>query len=256
MIAGAVPSRVDAPVKKALLDLVDHAVAEGFSTRWACRQLGVDHARVLTWRSRAADGGDLADAQPGPLPGEASHALLDWERDEIVQIVRDWEQVDLSHRKLAHRGSYLQRVFVAESTVLRVLTAAGMHLPGLPPRPPRPKTPWPEWAELVPGVIYIYDFTHFSALPGWCALAVVDVVSRYWLATVFSPEETSVQVENAFIDALEADGKGWLLEDLAFVDQLALGEIPDNDERVPMLLGACQVVCVRSSVSGWVRGRG
>ena len=236
MIAGAVPSRVDAPVKKALLDLVDHAVAEGFSTRWACRQLGVDHARVLTWRSRAADGGDLADAQPGPLPGEASHALLDWERDEIVQIARDWEQVDLSHRKLAHRGSYLQRVFVAESTVLRVLTAAGMHLPGLPPRPPRPKTPWPEWAELVPGVIYIYDFTHFSALPGWCALAVVDVVSRYWLATVFSPEETSVQVENAFIDALEADGKGWLLEDLAFVDQLALGEIPDNDERVPMLL--------------------
>jgi transposase InsO family protein len=236
MMAGAIPARVDAPVKQGLLDLVDHAVAQGFSTRWACRQLGVDHARLLSWRARAGAGGDLADATPGPVAGEALHALLDWERAAIIDIARRWEQIDLSHRKLAHRGSYLGEVFVAESTVLRVLTDAGMRLPGLPPRPPRPKTPWPEWAELVPGVIYIYDFTHFAKLPGWCAIAVVDVVSRYWLSTVFSTEETSVQVENAFIDALEADGKGWLLEDALVVEQLAAGQIPDNDERVPMLL--------------------
>jgi transposase InsO family protein len=233
--AGAVPARVDAPVKKELLDLVDHAVEHGFSGRRACRQLGLDHARMLSWRARAASD-QLADAAPGPVPGEAVHALLDWERDAVIEVAKQWEQVDLSHRKLAHRGSYLGRVFVAESTVLRVLTAAGMRLPGLPPRPPRAKTPWPAWAELVPGVIYIYDFTHFSALRGWCAIAVVDVVSRYWLSTVLSPEETWVQVETAFIAALEADGKGWLLEDAALAEQLACGEVPDNDDRVPALL--------------------
>ena len=235
LTAGTVPTRVDAPVKQGLLDLVDHAGGHGFSGRWACRQLGLDHARMLDWRARAA-AGDLADATPGPVPGEALHALLDWERAAIIEVAKTWEQVDLSHRKLAHRGSYLGLVFVAESTVLRVLTAAGMHLPGLPPRPPRPKTPWPEWAELTPGVIYIYDFTHFSGLKGWCAIAVVDVVSRYWLSTVLAPEETWVQVQNAFIAALEADGKGWLLEDTAFAEQLASGEVPDNDDRVPMLL--------------------
>lgn len=234
--AGTVPARVDAPAKQGLLDLVDHAVAQGFSGRWACRQLGLDHARMLTWRTRLAWGEDLADAQPGPLAGEALHALLDWERQAIIEIAREWERVDLSHRKLAHRGSRLQRVFVAESTVLRVLTAAGMHLPGLPARTPRPKTPWPQWAELVPGVIYIYDFTHFAGLSGWCAIAVIDVVSRYWLSTVFSPEETWVQVESAFIAALEADGKGWLLEDAVLADQLAAGDLPDDDERVPILL--------------------
>ncbi|MGH3632191.1 MAG: integrase core domain-containing protein [Sciscionella sp.] len=234
--AGTVPARVDAPAKTELLDLVDHAVQHGFSGRWACRQLGLDHARMLSWRARAASGAGLEDDTPGPVPGEALHALLGWERDAIIEVAKAWESVDLSHRKLAHRGSYLDRVFVAESTVLRVLTAAGMNLPGLPPRTPRPKTPWPEWAELVPGVIYIYDFTHFTGLRGWCAIAVLDVVSRYWLSTVLAPEETWVQVEAAFIAALEADGKGWLLQDAAFAEQLAAGEVPDNDERVPMLL--------------------
>jgi transposase InsO family protein len=128
-------------------------------------------------------------------------------------------------------------VFVAESTVLRVLTAAGMHLPGLPTvREKRGKTPWPDWVELVPGQIYIYDFTHFTGLRGWCAIAVIDVVSRYWLSTVLAPEETWVQVETAFIAALEADGKGWLLEDAALAQELASGQVPDNDDRLPVLL--------------------
>jgi hypothetical protein len=53
----------------------------------------------------------------------------------------------------------------------------GVHLPGRPPREPRKKRPFPQWAELVPGVIWIYDFTHFRASQR-CAVAVVDVVSR------------------------------------------------------------------------------
>ncbi len=158
-----VPARVDAPAKQGLIELVDHAVAQGFSARWACRVLGLDHARVLSWRARVKASAGLADQAPGPVPGEALHALLAWEIEAIIEIAKAWEQVDLSHRKLAHRGSYLDKVFVSESTVLRVLTEAGMRLPGLPARPPRPKTPGPEWAELVPGVIYIYDFVRHEA---------------------------------------------------------------------------------------------
>lgn len=235
--AGLVPARVDGPAKQGLLDLVEHARAQGLSGRWACRQLGLDHARMLAWSAKANAGADLADASPGPVPGEALHALLDWERDAVVELAQRWGQIDLSHRKLAHRGSRLGRVFVAESTVLRVLTAAGMHLPGLPVvRERRGKTPWPDWIELVPGQIFIYDFTHFSGLRGWGAIAVVDVVSRYWLSTVLAPEETWLQVETAFIAALEADGKGWLLEDADLAEQLASGQVPDNDDRVPVLL--------------------
>jgi hypothetical protein len=93
----------------------------------------------------------------------ALHALLDWERDAVVKVAEDWGEIDRSHRKLAHRGSRLGVVHVSESTFLRVLEAAGMRLPAAPAREPRPPRPWPEWAELVPGVIWIYDFERHEA---------------------------------------------------------------------------------------------
>lgn len=237
LTVGPVPTRVSGPAKQELIGLAEHAVAAGFSLRWACRQLGVDHARVLAWKARQTGGADLADLPPGPESGDALHALLEWEKNAIVDVATDWAQIDLSHRKLAHRASRLERAYLSESSVLRVLTERGLHLPGVPQvRKRREKTPFPDWVEPIPGQIYVYDFTHFTGLRGWAAIAVVDVISKYWLATVFSAEETSTQVETAFIAALESDGKGWLLEDAAFAEQLASGQVPDNDDRVPVLL--------------------
>ncbi|MGW9030598.1 hypothetical protein ACWGQ5_42315 [Streptomyces sp. NPDC055722] len=43
----------------------------------------------------------------------------------------------------------------------------------------------------------IYDFTHFTAAKR-CALAIMHLVSRTWLATLVSAEESSVQVEVTF----------------------------------------------------------
>jgi putative transposase len=231
LTAGLVPPRVDAHVKAGLLALVEHAVAVGgWSARRAAATLGVDHTRLLRWTARAAVG-RLDDAKPGPEV--ALHALLDWERDAVIKVAEEWGAIDRSHRKLAHRGSRLGIVHVSESTVLRVLDAAGMCLPGTPAREARPPRPWPDWAELVPGVIWIYDFTHFGAAKR-CAVAVMDVVSRKWLSTVVSPEESSTQVEVAFTRALIADGKDHLLED-SLLDELRTGVVPDADE-LPVLL--------------------
>jgi putative transposase len=233
LTAGPVPPRVDATVKAGLLTLVAHAQTEGgWSLRRATAALGLDHVRVLRWLDRAAHD-RLVDATPGPdVP---MHALLDWERVAIVKLAEDWAEIDRSHRKLAHRGSRLELVYVSESTVLRVLVAEGVHLPERPARQRRERRPFPEWAELVPGVIWIYDFTHFAGLSGWCALAVLDVVSRKWLSTVVSAEESSTQVEIAFTRALVEDGKEYLL-DQELLDELAHGVVPDDDERVPVLL--------------------
>jgi putative transposase len=231
LTAGLVPPRVDATVKAGLLDLAEHAMREGgWSLRRAAATLGVDHVRLLRWQARAALD-RLADAKPGPA--EALHALLAWERDAVVKVAEDWAEIDRSHRKLAHRGSRLGVVHVSESTVLRVLEAAGMRLPGTAAREPRPPRPWPDWAELVPGVIWIYDFTHFTAAKR-CAVAVLDVVSRYWLSTVVSAEESSTQVEVAFTRALCADGKDHLL-DGDLLDELRTGTVPDADD-LPVLL--------------------
>lgn len=232
LTTGLVPPRVDAPVKKGLLELVAHAAEHaGWSLRRSADALGVEHTRLLRWAVRAAEN-RLADAKPGP--DVAPHALLDWEKAAILKLVEEWGEIDRSHRKLAHRGSRLDVVHASESTVWRVLVAAGIVLPAAPAREPRAKTPWPAWAELVPGVIWIYDFTHFTRAKR-CAIAVLDVVSRYWLATVVSAEESSTQVEVAFTAALIADGKADLLEQ-PLIDELRAGVVPDNDERVPVLL--------------------
>lgn len=236
LTAGPVPARVAGPVKTGLLELVDDATRQGFSLRAAARWLGINHARVLAWAAHRESGRGLEDAPAGPVPGEVLHALLDWEKEAIVALAAEWERIDFSHRKLAHRGSRLDAVHVSESSVLRVLTEAGVRLPGLPRPAPRERTPFPDWAELVPGVVWVYDFTHFSGLPGWCAIAVVDVVSKYCLALNLAPEETSVQVETAFIDALTVDGKGWLLDDAGFAAELATGHVPDPAYDV--ILGA------------------
>jgi transposase InsO family protein len=231
LTAGLVPPRVDGSVKAGLLDLIDHAATVGgWSRRRSASVLGLDHVRVLRWQARGVLD-RLTDAKPGPA--EAAHALLDWERDAVVKLAEQWAGIDRSHRKLAHRGSRLDLVHVSESTVLRVLIAAGVHLPERPARERRSARAWPEWAELLPGVIWIYDFTHFRGTR-WCAVAVMDVVSRYWLATVVSPEESSTQVEVAFTRALVADGKDHLL-DAALLDELTGGVVPEADE-LPVLL--------------------
>lgn len=231
LTAGLVPPRVDARVKAGLLELVAHAMRAGWSLRRAAATLGLEHARVLRWQARAGIG-RLDDTRPGP--DVALHALLGWERQAIVKLAEHWGEVDRSHRKLAHRGSRLDLVHVSESTVLRVLQAEGIVVPGRPGREPRPARPWPDWAELLPGVIWIYDFTHFAASKR-CAVAVMDVVSRYWLATVVSVEESSTQVEVAFTRALLAEGKDDLLE-AGLLDELSTGAVPEGIDELPVLL--------------------
>jgi len=200
LTAGPVPPRVDASVKAGLCDLVEEAVDAGWSTGRAAVFLGLDADRVTRWQGRRAVD-RLADATPG---GHPVHGLLAWERAAVLALFASWGEVDRSHRKLAHRGSRLDVVHVSESTVRRVLMAEGLVLPGHPPREPTPRSPWPPWLEWKPNRIWAYDFTHFTRARR-AAIAILDMVSRKWLTTLVSAEESSVQVEVAFLAALDAE---------------------------------------------------
>src|SRR5450759_3711286 len=190
LTVGPVPPRVDASVKAGLCDLIEEAVNAGWSTGRAAVFLGLDADRVTRWQGRRAVN-RLADAIPG---GHPVHGLLAWERAAVLALFGSWGEVDRSHRKLAHRGSRLDVVHVSESTVRRVLMAEDLVLPGHPPREPTPRSPWPPWLEWKPNRIWAYDFTHFSRARR-AAIAILDMVSRKWLTTLVSAEESSVQVE-------------------------------------------------------------
>jgi putative transposase len=199
-MAGPVPVRVHAQVKAGLLDLVAHAVGHGWSARRACALLRLDHARYHHWMSRRATN-RLDDLPPG---GNPLHGLLDWERTAVVELFEAWGGIDRSHRKLAHRGSRIDLVHVSESTVRRVLAAEGLALPGNPPREPAPRPGWPDWLEWKPNRVWAYDFTHWTHA-GVASIAILDMVSRKWLTTLTSAEESSTQVEVAFTAALAAE---------------------------------------------------
>jgi len=189
---------VSAEIKLELLGLIDQAVGDGWAHARACRVLDLADVRAHRWRQRLRDTGSLEDRDAG---GGAVHGILDWEEQAILDLIEVWGAVDLSHRKLAHRGSYVGAVFVSPSTVLRVALKHKVQLPGEPfrPRPVMPALPQIPWER---NRIWIWDATHFTRAKR-VAYAIVDVVSRYWIGYLLTSEQTSTQAQLLFARALE-----------------------------------------------------
>ncbi|WP_210420046.1 hypothetical protein [Mycobacterium helveticum] len=200
-LSGRVPHRVDAATKTVLLGLLDHAVDAGWTLRRACHELELGEVRAHRWIARRARG-QLVDKTPG---GSPTHGLLEEEAAEILALFDEWGETDRSHRKLAHRGSYLHRVWVSPSSVRRVLFLADKHFRPLPKPDRSQRKPFPDWVDYKPNSIWIYDTTHFTRA-GMAALIIQDLVSHKWITEVVSAEETSTQVEVGFTDALQIEG--------------------------------------------------
>jgi putative transposase len=170
-------------------------------------------------------------------PGSAVHGLRPEEVTAILELFESWGEIDRSHRKLAHRGSYIGLVWVSPATVRRVLAAHGLVLK----RPRRVKhperKPFPEWADYTRNSIWIYDCTRFAGCPKHAVFAVMDLVTRKWICELVSIEETSTQVQVVFMDALELEGLLELVE--ARQDAVAVDPSPfaaDVDVLPPVLL--------------------
>ena len=104
-----------------MLSLIDRALAGGWDHRRACRYLELDESRAWRWwRRREADG--LGDRKPG----SAAHGLRPDEVTAILELFEAWGEIDRSHRKLAHRGSDTNKVWVSPPTVRRVHAARGL----------------------------------------------------------------------------------------------------------------------------------
>jgi transposase InsO family protein len=224
--------RVPAATKSELLGLLDHALEAGWTLRAACQVLDLPERRAHRW-TRRRNAGRLTDARPG---GSPVHGILDEEREAILALFEAWGELDRSHRRLAHRGSYEGLVWVSPATVRRVLVLADKHFRPVP-RPPRgERRPFPTWAEYRPNSIWIYDSTHFTRC-GMTVLIIEDLVSRKWISHVVSVEETHTQVQVAFTAALHAEGLyDTALERAEALTDLGLLDPEIDDGRSPILL--------------------
>ena len=122
-------------------------------------------------------------------------------------------------------------MWVSPSTLYRVLAAQGLVLPARAQRAPAPARPLPDWIEWRRHQIWIYDITHFPRA-GRVAYAILDVVTRKWLATLVTAEETATQVEVVFTEALDSEGL-WPAVEARQADRARHGG--DSDEE-PILL--------------------
>lgn len=226
-MSGPVPARVNGAAKTVLLGLIDDAVSAGWTHGRAGAVLDWDRR----WHRSRADG-RLDDARPG---GRSIHGLLGWERDEIVKLFDERGDIDRSHRKLAHRGSYLGRVRVSPSTVDRVLAGHGLALARAPRAKRTARSPWPDWCEWRPNQLWCWDGTQFPACDtAKYAYAIVDVVSRKWIATHLTATPDSVAARVLFAEGLDNEGllSGELAARLADPD----AEPPHSGPDVPLLL--------------------
>jgi len=233
LAGGPVPARVDGAVKAEILNLICDAMGhDGWSMSRACTVFGIDRRRVWRWQCRRDAGESLDDAEPG---GNPIHGLLEWERSEILAIFDEFAEIDFSHRKLAHRGSYEGRVWVSPSTVDRVLAANGLVTAGDPRPPSSKKRPWPDWCDWAPNQLWVWDQSQFEACEAArYAYGIIDLVSRKWVTVTLTAEPDSVAVKVLFVKALEAENL--LTDELqALLDDPAAVP-PDDDEAVPLLL--------------------
>ena len=192
---------MSAATKHQLLDLIDRAVADGWDHRRACAYLQLGETRAWRWRERRG-AGTLEDLKPGL----ALHAITPKEQAAIIAVFEQHGLTDRSHRKLAHRGSYEQIVWVSESTVRRVLAAHGLRV-----RAPRragrsERSPFPEWAAYERHSIWIYDTTRFARCASTYVVMIMDLVTRKWICELVSAEQTGLQIQLAFTIALEQEG--------------------------------------------------
>ena len=193
--------RLTAEQKAGLLGLVDDAQAAGWPLARCCEVVGVSRRRVQRWRLRRVEG-TLEDRRPG---GNPLHRILPAEEAAVLELIEEWGKVDRSHRKLAHRGSYLHLVWVSPSTVRRIVRKHGLSLPKeYRPKPP-PNRVWPDSITWEPNKIWIWDSRTFTKANRY-VVVIMDVVSRKWIEHIVTPEFTMTQTQVLFMRALEAEG--------------------------------------------------
>lgn len=146
---------------------------------------------------------DLIDHPP--IARLTPHRLTKAEREEILRAADEERLAHLRHRKLCHQLSREDRVYCSESSVLRVLRAAGKVPRYI--RRSRPERPRAQERASHPNACWDYDLTEFPTLAGPYFLApVLDRCSRKIVGRYFGPEATSAAVQTAWGKSLANEG--------------------------------------------------
>ena len=194
-----------------ILAMLDDAVRSGAALGRACEVLGLTERTVQRWR--AADVGDDERAGPRTRP---ANALTPTERANILAVVNEPENRDLSPKQIVPRLADAGRYLASESTIHRILRDENQatHRGRAKPRTARVVD---EHVATGPNQVWSWDITYLlSAVRGrfFYLYLVVDIWSRRIVGFEVHEEESmdlSAALVSATCAAESIDPRGLVL---------------------------------------------
>jgi len=181
---------------------VGEARSNGMTVQKACEVLQLPRVTFYHWRGgRNPDELTVADLTPVMTERRVSpQRITEVEREAIVEAAQDEAKVDLHHRKLAHTLGREERVYVSESTVLRVLKEEGLVAPREVRH--RPAAQRPALVVTAPRQVWCWDFSYVKiGLVFWYLLAIIDMFSRKIVGWDLVPQATADQAKRVWDEA-------------------------------------------------------
>ncbi len=189
------------------MSAVVEAKRVGATVAQACRVLRLKRTRLYRWvRGKNMDEVKVEDLEDqAPVPQVVRHRISPEERDAILEMAQQEEWADLRPRKLAHILGRLKKVFVSESTVLRVLRAAKLVAPPL--RRQRPRGQKAEVKADGPNQVWRWGISYVAVgVTFWYLVAILDQYSRKIVGWGSFPQATQAEVKRVWDQALGSEG--------------------------------------------------
>lgn len=172
--------------------------------KFCCRAIQLRHERYTRWMNRHKETGRYGGGKPGPKV--APHALLEEDRQKIVEMAKEEGYADLSHRQLSVVASEEGIVEVSPSTVYRELKKAGLQCGSNIKRAHRSQEK-PEVKAERPNQVWSWDLTYIALGPIFVYLfAIIDVYSRKIVGWHLSLNATAASTKKAWDNALSNEG--------------------------------------------------
>lgn len=160
----------------ALMDIIKQSSREhSVTVTFCCRVLDLDVKRYQRWMRQYKKTGRCVNAKPGPE--NAPHRLLPEEEGKIIELAKDDQYIDLSHRQLSVVASENGKVEASASSFYRVMKQQRL----MEQRERKPKTPQekPEVKAERANHIWSWDLTYIPLGSLYVYLfAIIDVYSR------------------------------------------------------------------------------
>lgn len=184
-------------LKEGLVRAIDEVTLEyGVTVDYCCNELELCPERYKRWVRLYQKKGRYGGGKTGPKI--APQALLEEERQKIVEMAKKEEYADLSHRQLSVVASEEGIVEVSPSTVYREIEKAGLQSSDTK-RVSNKVQQKPEVKAEKPNQVWSWDLTYIALGPIFVYLfAIIDVFSRKVVGWHLSMNATVASMKKAW----------------------------------------------------------